>query len=404
MLKVIKTKEEYSNTLQEIEHYIDLDPKPNTPEANHLELLTLLVNDYESRTYNIPLPDPIEAVKFRMEQQNMTQRDLIPFIGSRSKISEVLSKKRPLTLSVIRSLHENLKIPAEVLLQEQDISILEETEIDWKRFPIKEMVSRNWISNRIENINDQAEEIMRQFFKPVGQFREILALYRTTDNIRSARSMDQYSLTAWTARILSKYFKNPIKETFLQDTINLEFMRNVARLSWSDQGPLLAREYLNKNGIALIIEAHLPKTYLDGAALMSRDGKPIIGLTIRYDRIDNFWFSLMHELAHISLHFNNKLNQFYDDLEFDDQDSSIEKEADQLAAEALIPVNEWRKSKVSIAPSHEAAVNLAQKLSIHPAIVAGRIRYKFKKYHILKNLIGYREVRILFDDVDWGRN
>ena len=396
MYKVIKTKKEYNEALIEIERLIDDDPERGTVEADNLELITLLVKDYESKTYEISFPDPIEAIKFRMDQQNLSQRDLTPFIGSRSKVSEVLSKKRPLTLSMIRALHENLGVPAKVLLQEQDISILEEKEIDWRKFPVKEMISRNWISASIENINDSAEEIMREFFKPIGQFNEIVALYRKTKNIRSARSMDLYALTAWTARILSKYQEMKMSTEYISDNINLDFLRSIVKLSWSDQGPLLAKEFLSKHGIPLIIEAHLPKTYLDGATLISKDERPIIGLTLRYDRLDNFWFTLMHELAHICLHFNKNLDQYYDDLDFEDNDNSIEIEADELASEALIPSEDWKKSAASRLRSPEAAENLARKLGIHPAIVAGRMRHEFKAYRLLNNLVGNKKVKILF--------
>ena len=81
-------------------------------------------------------------------------------------------------------------------------------------------------------------------------------------------------------------------------------MREVAQLSVYEDGPRRAQERLAAHGIALVIERHLPRTHLDGAALCLLDGRPVIGLTLRYDRIDNFWFSLMHELAHVSLHLD----------------------------------------------------------------------------------------------------
>src|SRR6266851_4172737 len=119
VIRVIKTEAEYRAALSAIESLIDLDPSPGTDEANRLELLTLLVEDYESRIVPTTLPDPIEAIRFRMEQQNLKQADLVPHIGSRSKVSEVLSGKRPLTLSMIRRLHRGLGIPAKVLLQDR---------------------------------------------------------------------------------------------------------------------------------------------------------------------------------------------------------------------------------------------------------------------------------------------
>ena len=119
--KVIKTDVEYEAALSRIEELLDADP--GTPEGDELELLATLVELYEKAAHPIDLPDPVEAVKFRMEQAELKQKDLVPFIGSRSKVSEVLSGQRPLSLPMIRKLHQGLGIPAEVLLQEPGAGI-----------------------------------------------------------------------------------------------------------------------------------------------------------------------------------------------------------------------------------------------------------------------------------------
>src|SRR6267378_1170070 len=139
MIKVIKTEKEYKNALAEISALIDRDPDPGTPEADRLELLTLLVESYESANFPRRVPEPVEAIRFRMEQQNLKQRDLVPYIGSASKVSEVLSGKRPLTLSMMRALHSHLGIPASVLLRERNSPDVDEP-IPWDRFPLKEMI------------------------------------------------------------------------------------------------------------------------------------------------------------------------------------------------------------------------------------------------------------------------
>ena len=94
-----------------------MDPPDGSPENNELEVLLLLVKDYEDRAVPSPDPDPIEYILFRMEQLKKTRRDLIPYIGSESKVSEVLARKRPLSLAMIRRLNEGLGIPAEVLIK-----------------------------------------------------------------------------------------------------------------------------------------------------------------------------------------------------------------------------------------------------------------------------------------------
>jgi len=120
MIKVIKTETEYEEALKEAEILVELDPKTGTEEGNRLELLTLLISNYEEYHFPLDIPNPIEAIRFRMEQQGLSQKDIIPYIGSRSKVSEVLNGKRPLSLKMIRALHRGLGIPAEVLLQESN--------------------------------------------------------------------------------------------------------------------------------------------------------------------------------------------------------------------------------------------------------------------------------------------
>ena len=120
-IRILKNEAEYEAALAEIERLME-SPKP---DVDRLELLGLLVSDYEDKHYQIDMPDPVEAITFRMEQMGLTRKDLERYIGSRSKVSEVLSGKRRLSLSMIRALHEGLGIPAEVLLGRPDRPELE---------------------------------------------------------------------------------------------------------------------------------------------------------------------------------------------------------------------------------------------------------------------------------------
>lgn len=401
LIKVIKTEADYAEVLAEIEQLIDRDPAPGTQEAERLEVLTLVVRDYESKQFPIKPPHPIEAIHFRMEQQGLTQRDLVPFIGSRSKVSEVLARKRPLTLSMIRALHRGLGIPAEVLLQEHPSDVLEETDIEWERFPVREMIVRSWIKGGAFPLREDPEDLVRRFLSPLGRSQsKIYALYRKT--LRSARRMDSYALTAWTARVAIRAIEKYPATRYKPETVTLEFMRELSQLSWSTLGPVLAQEFLERYGIPLIIEPHLPRTHLDGAAIMVEVARPVIGLTLRHDRLDNFWFCLMHELAHLALHLKEEGEGFYDDLDTVRSDDPREKEADTLAGEALIPEQVWQNSPARRLRSPEAAQHLADKLRIHPAIVAGRMRYESRNFRVLNQLIGRDEVRKCFPDVGWN--
>ncbi len=115
--KILKTDKEYKAALVQLQKL--MHAKPGTQKADRLELWARLIEDYEDVHYQIEPPDPIEAILFRMDQENLKPRDLEPYLGSKSKVSEVLSRKRALTLSMIRKLHYGLGIPAEVLLAEQ---------------------------------------------------------------------------------------------------------------------------------------------------------------------------------------------------------------------------------------------------------------------------------------------
>jgi HTH-type transcriptional regulator / antitoxin HigA len=115
-VKVIKTKAAYEAVLARTEKL--MDAKPRTPQADELELLSLLIEDYEDRVFPIDKPNPIEAIRFRMSQQGLTNQDLVSILGSRSRVSEVLSGRRSLSIKMIRSLVRRLRIPAEILVGE----------------------------------------------------------------------------------------------------------------------------------------------------------------------------------------------------------------------------------------------------------------------------------------------
>ena len=114
-IKPIKTDTDYQSALEEIEKLFDA--APDTREGDRLEVLMILVEAYEEKHYSIPKPDPIEAIFYHMESRGLSRRDLQPYIGSRARVSEVLNRKRPLTMEMIRNLHKGLGLPAEVLIQ-----------------------------------------------------------------------------------------------------------------------------------------------------------------------------------------------------------------------------------------------------------------------------------------------
>ena len=118
-IKPIKTEADYDAALKDIENLFDAEP--GTPKGDHLEILATLVEAYEDEHYDIPAPDPIEAILYHMESRGLTRADLEPYIGSRARVSEILNRKRPLTLAMIQRLNQ-LGIPAEALIQPYKVS------------------------------------------------------------------------------------------------------------------------------------------------------------------------------------------------------------------------------------------------------------------------------------------
>jgi HTH-type transcriptional regulator/antitoxin HigA len=118
-IKPIKTEADYAAALNKIDRL--MDAKPDTPEGDRLDVLTTLVEAWEEKHHQIEDPDPIEAILHRMEALGLTRKDLEPMIGSRARVSEVLSRKRPLTINMIRKLNEKIGIPAEVLIRPYDV-------------------------------------------------------------------------------------------------------------------------------------------------------------------------------------------------------------------------------------------------------------------------------------------
>ncbi|HUX05903.1 MAG TPA: helix-turn-helix domain-containing protein [Acidobacteriota bacterium] len=393
--KVIKSDDDYKAALKRIDEIFDAEA--DSPEEEELELLVTLVEVYEDEHYPIDLPSPLEAIKFRMEQQGLTRKDLEPFIGSRARVSEVLNGKRPLSLKMIRALHKGLGIPADVLLQEEGASIPEEdTRIEWSKFPITEMYKRGWFEGFEGSLNDakeQAEELIKGLLEPAHSVSLLTAHCR--QHVRSGSKSDQYSLLAWLARVVSLTAKKklPDYEGVAEDT---DFLNNLLRLSYFDNGPALAKEYLEKHGVHLVVEKHLPRTFLDGVSMMLPGGNPLIALTCRYDRVDNFWFTLLHELAHIALHLRKDSEDcFVDDLSVENEDVR-EIKADKWAENTLIPPRLWQHYAGGNLREKAVVLEIAKKLGIHPAIVAGRIRKELDDYTLFSQLTGTKQVRKLF--------
>ena len=476
MIKLIKTSTDYDAALARLEQLATAAPAPGSPEAEQLELLGLLIEEYERAAQPAPKLDPIDAIEFRMDQLGLRPRDLIPYIGSRSKVSEVLSRKRPLTLPMIRALHSHLGIPSEALIRERTATEpadpLPETApateplggttgadlargdtgagIPWERFPLLEMVKRGWISGLSEveakaarKTRDAARTFLAPFFGTVGGAQLSAVLRRQADHVRGGRAMDKFALAAWTARVMTRAAERPPTRAFVAEVFDDdEWVDHFVRLSQYEDGPRRAVDALAEVGVVALVEPQLPRIHLDGAAFRLPTGEPVVALTLRHDRLDNFWFTLCHELAHLVLHLSpapsdelpaagatGDVNRgestspattgqspesagsasasdmvserFFDDLETFEGIDPREQEADAWAGEILVPEDAWRASAVPYTPSPLTVTALAEEIGVSPAVVAGRARFAQRNYRILNGLVGHGAVRRLFPEVEW---
>jgi HTH-type transcriptional regulator/antitoxin HigA len=166
-------------------------------------------------------------------------------------------------------------------------------------------------------------------------------------------------------------------------------------LSERADGPQKAVALLRECGVAVVFEEHLPQTHLDGAAMLLDDTIPVIGMTLRLNRLDNFWFVLLHECAHIILHADRGLRDGFFDDEGSPALAAVEKEADEYARNALISSEVWKGSLVRFTASSEQVIQFAKKNKVGVAVVAGRIQRDRQDYTLFSELVGRGEPRKL---------
>lgn len=393
--KVIKTEAEYEMALAHLEALMEAEPDASTEEE--MELFAVLIENYESEHFPIDLPDPIEAIQFRMEQQGLTRKDLEKYIGSQSKVSEILNRKRPLSIAMIRALHQGLGIPAEVLLQEEGAEI-SAPRYDLKKYPFKEMFNEgyfNFFNGTLQEAKEAKEELLDRLF---SVFRG-LTFEKAMPRSSAVEKMDEFALEAWQARALVLAEEQELPP-YVPNSLNDDDMKYLVKLSAFEEGPDLAKKFLQKRGVAFVVLKNLPHTYLDGACFKSPSERPVIGLTLRHDRLDNFWFTLFHELGHLNLHLNKNNFAFFDDTEAQHSHvhDSHESEANDFASSHLIPNDlwrQWRRANSGIVSKEEIRI-FADRLGVSPAIVAGRLRWEAGDYLKYSAMLGNKTVKNLF--------
>lgn len=374
----IRTEAEYHKRLDLLEKAM-LKSRPNPDE---IAVQSILVEKWEEQRYVIAAPSAIEAIKFRMARGGLKPRDLEPYIGSRSRVSEVLSGARPLSIEMIRALNMHLGIPAAPLIKAPA------PKRDRLPAPSKLALAKLQSFGLMK-----ARESFAAFIGRGLGTEGFAALLRKTRTSRTNAKTDLSALHGWCAAVQimaadQALAKSPTKA---KKPI-VKQARTLAKLSAHADGPERVRAALAGMGVAFVVLDHLPGTYLDGAAMCRiADGAPIIAITRRHDRLDNFWFTLLHEYMHVVLHLNPDRPVILDDLEVRG-DEDFEAEADSHAQEALIPPAIWKRGDSDDFDLEDVA-DMAREAEVHPAIVAGRWQREHNDYRRFAKIVGRGEVR-----------
>jgi HTH-type transcriptional regulator/antitoxin HigA len=333
--------------------------------------------------------------------RGMSQKDLGDFLGVAEQQIQRYEADRYRMASLDRLTEVADALNVHIVERAQLVGSAKLDSVDpsvWQAFPLAEMYKRGWFedfSGTLSQAKKAAGDLIPAFLHGAHSQFAPMALHRKS--VRSSGQIHEAAIAAWEARVRTLADRNPPDQAFDRDRLTADWVRGLVGLSLEDNGPRLAADYLRDAGISLVIERHLPGTLLDGAALASADHHAIVAMTLRHDRLDNFWFTLLHEIGHLKLHI--RLGEYA--AIFDDNDApaadEIEQDADYFAQEALIPEASWNQAVSRFTRNEKAVLGDAKRFGVSPAVIAGRIRRDANDYTLFRTLVGNGEVRRQFD-------
>lgn len=333
--------------------------------------------------------------------RGMSQKDLGDFLGVAEQQIQRYESDRYRMASLDRLTEVADALNVRIVERAQLVGSPKLDSVDpsvWQAFPLAEMFKRGWFedfSGTLSQAKKAASDLIPTFLQGSHSQFAPMALHRKS--VRSSGQVHEAAIAAWEARVRTLADRNPPDRAFDRDHLTADWVRGLVGLSLEDNGPRLAVDYLREAGISLVVERHLPGTLLDGAALASADHHAIVAMTLRHDRLDNFWFTLLHEIGHLKLHI--RLGEYA--AIFDDNDSpaadKVEQDADFFAQEALIPEANWNLAVSRFTRNDKAVVADAKRFGVAPAVIAGRIRRDANDYTLFRTLVGNGEVRRQFD-------
>lgn len=356
------------------------------------ELRSGKIRTFESEGLH-DLPDILIRARIA---RGMSQKDLADFLGLKEQQVQRYEAERYRSASLDRlteiadALNVRISERAELLGDGQFGEIDPNAR---SAFPIAEMFKRGWFedfSGTLAEARKSAGELVPQFFRNANADWAPAALHKKT--MRASGQVHEPAIAAWEARVLTVADRHPPTRVFEPNRASNEWLKALVHLSAKADGPKHVEDHLRSVGIVLVIEPHLPGTLLDGAAIRSALNTAIVGMTLRHDRLDNFWFTLLHEVAHLVLHIDGKFAAIFDDTE-SPAGSKVETEADKFAEEALLPASVWHSCLSRFTRTEKALLADAKRLGISPAIIAGRIRREANDYTLLRTLVGAGEPR-----------
>lgn len=371
----IRTNKDYEAALARARELITLTSQAAIDE---LDVLQTLIEKWERSIHQFESVSPADAVKFRMKQLGLKPRDLEPYLGPKSRVSEILNGQRQPTVDQIRALHMHLQVPIELL-----IGVIKHEPAGRPEPSVGAMEKLRSFGVMLAN------ETYAAFVGRAKAQSPAVSMLRKTRTERTNAKTDFAALEGWCAAVMMK--ANEVKVAAGAVPDGERSARQLAMISRDDDWPTRVVEYLTSIGIVIVFLDHLPGTFLDGAAMRRADGVPVIAITMRHDRLDNFWFTLLHEYAHVVLHLTSELPMILDDLDVNSSEG-VEAQADEFARNALIPPTIWSEVG-SVNLSNADLEVVAEAAGVHPAIVAGRWRFQHADYRKFSRLIGRGEVR-----------
>lgn len=236
-----------------------------------------------------------------------------------------------------------------------------------------------------------SSEESSNFFKEFCVRRNGKALFR-----KSSGSNDPLA-DYWLATVKkASVFKLSCSNVSLFQGLDKTFLTQLAKKSTEKFCFEEIDRALSSRGVVLVIEDSIPGMGIDGAVFNLTSSNPVIAMSLRYGRIDYFWFTLMHELSHLVMHYDELENPIVDDLE-STPETLVERQADRLASDVLIPRHKWRSSQFRRSRSKNDLYKLARNVGVHPAIVAGRLRKELNRYDIFSDIVNEVDVRELLN-------